>query len=71
MCAETPCERAWAVFGARITTISMATGDVTPFGDTNYINRAQIRYVYKMKHSALSLYLVYLPIGHGLCNTYI
>ena len=40
-------------------------------GDTNYINHAQIRYVWEIKHSpsCLALHLPYVPIGHGLCNT--
>ena len=49
------------------------------FGDTNYINHAQIRYVCEINHSpsgatrprVLRFFSVYVPIGHDLSNTYI
>ena len=48
------------------------------FGDTNYINHAQIRYVCEINHSPsgatrprVSRFIsVYVPIGHDLSNTY-
>jgi len=42
-------------------------------GDTNYINHAQIWYLWEMPSSATRppsvLYPPYLPIGHDVCNT--
>ena len=48
------------------------------FGDTNYINHAQIRYVCEINHSPsgatrprVSRFIsVYVPIGHDLSNTF-
>ena len=48
------------------------------FGDTNYINHAQIRYVCEINHSPsgatrprVSRFIsVYVPIGHDLSNTH-
>ena len=56
----------------RDITVAIAPAKIIGFYcDTNYINHAQIRYVWEIKHSPSGLvrYLPYVPIGPGLCNT--